>query len=244
MTTKTINSILVLGDSLSRGVVFDQSKGRYCFLKDCFVNKISREIIPHIYNTSKFGADVEYGIALLEKKVSETDADVVMLEFGGNDCDFRWEEIAADPLQNHKPRTPLDVFSLTLRQAVEIIRSMGKTPVLMTLPPLNAPNYFQWFTGGDTHKAEQILRWLGEVGRIYWWHECYSAQILKVGRETGAHVIDVRSDFLETEDYRELMCVDGIHPNEAGHTLIARCVERFIARNAGYLFCRKAPLPV
>ncbi|MOA67209.1 hypothetical protein D3C78_1942860 [compost metagenome] len=43
--------------------------------------------------------------------------------------------------------------------------------------------------------------------------------------------IDIRDDFMKTEDYRKYMCEDGIHPNEQGHELIADYFIRFIKNN-------------
>lgn len=233
---ENIKSILVVGDSLSRGVVFNEAKKRYCFLKDCFVNCMQNLLRPRVYNTAKFGSTVEYGKNMLKAKMEELNPDVVLIEFGGNDCDFHWEEIAKNPSLDHQPKIPLRQFEQALREISKELQDKGKVPVFMNLPPLNAPNYFQWFTGGDEKKGTEILKWLGDVGKIYWWHERYSSTISRVARETGARLVDVRSDFLAEEDYRVYLCRDGIHPNEQGHKLIVNTLIRFIAENARGLF--------
>lgn len=40
--------------------------------------------------------------------------------------------------------------------------------------------------------------------------------------ETGSHIIDVRDSFLAEFHYENLLCADGIHPNEAGHIAMSR----------------------
>lgn len=223
-----VKSILVVGDSLSKGVIFDSIKKRYCFAKDGFVSTMQKLLIPKIYNTAKFGATIAYGETLLVPKMRELEPEVVLIEFGGNDCDFDWEAIAKNPFLDHQPKTGYAEFVRRLTEMVVQVQEFGKTPLLMTLPPLNAPSYFNWFTGGDAEKGASILKWLGDVTRIYWWHERYSCAIERVARQTGANLIDVRSEFLAQEDFREYLCVDGIHPNHEGHHLIAGSIREFI----------------
>lgn len=231
-----IESILVVGDSLSRGVVYNEDKHRYCFLKDSYINLMGEILMPQVYNTAKFGTTVRYGQKVLAEELSKRNPDVVLIEFGGNDCDFDWEEIARHPDDAHDPKTPLREFETRLTQTVQLVRGAGKIPLLMNLPPLNAPDYFAWFTQGDAKKGGEILKWLGDVGKIYWWHERYSATIGRVARRTGTKLIDVRGEFLAEEDFRRYLCVDGIHPNERGHRLIAKAVRDFARRYAEGIF--------
>lgn len=240
MNNKKISSVMVLGDSLSKGVVYDDSKRRYCFLKDCFVNRVRRNLTCEIHNFSKFGTTVAYGEELLKSKLAATSADAVLIEFGGNDCDFDWNQIALTPFAPHEPKTRLEEFSAALERIILTVRQAGKIPLLMTLPPLNAPNYFNWFTGGDKSKQDSILKWLGDVGRIYWWHERYSSAIARAGKRADVQVIDVRGEFLAQEDFREYICIDGIHPNAKGHQIMAAAVQSFIEAHAAWLVAPEA----
>lgn len=219
-----INNILVVGDSLSRGVVYDETRCRYRFLKDCFVSAVAKLIPQKIMNESKFGATIGWGKQILLDKMEQSDADLVLIEFGGNDCDFDWDAIALSPDKDHQPKTLLPEYEETLTWMVRTIRERGKKPALMTLPPLNAPAYFQWFTGGDVDKGREILKWLGDVTTIYWWHERYSSAISRVANKLEVPLVDVRGSFLAQPNYREYICLDGIHPNERGHQLITDAI--------------------
>lgn len=241
MDKKNISSVMVVGDSLSKGVVYDDEKKRYCFLKDSFVNTVSRDITCEIRNCSKFGTTIAYGEDLLKSKLEASEADVVLIEFGGNDCDFNWEQIALAPQNLHQPKTRLEEFTASLERIVGYIQSLGKIPLLMNLPPLNAPDYFNWFTGGDKEKQANILKWLGDVGRIYWWHERYSSAIMRVGKKTSTQIIDVRGEFLAQEDFREFICADGIHPNAKGHKIMAAAIENFVQVHAAWLLPAAVP---
>ena len=108
--TKEINNILVLGDSLSKGVVLDESRLKYYFENDCFVNRVQQSIRPSLLNASKFGSTISHGRQLLERNLQKHRPDVVFVEFGGNDCDYVWDEIAKNPFYDHIPKTPVKRF--------------------------------------------------------------------------------------------------------------------------------------
>lgn len=229
---KDINNILVLGDSLSKGVVLDEKRLKYYFENECFVNRVQQSIKPSLFNASKFGSTVSLGNQILQKNLMKHKPDVVFIEFGGNDCDYAWDEIAKNPFYNHIPNTPLTDFEQILHQMIDTILDAHAVPVLMTLPPLNALNYFKWFTKGDMEKGKNILKWLDDVWRIYWWQERYSSAVKTIAEERKAHCIDIRQAFLKKLDFRKFVCLDGIHPNIPGHELIASEILKYIANKA------------
>ncbi len=230
-----VSRVLVLGDSLTKGVVYSEEKKRYHTSKNGFIAELSKKLKLTVTNASKFGTTLIQGLNAAKSKVEKTDPDVVLIEYGGNDCDFDWEAVAGNPKFNHRPHTELEQFESRLGEFVCEIKDRQKTPVLLNLPPLDAPRYFKWFTGGDEQKGARVLEWLGDVGRIYWGHERYSRAIERVAKLTNTHIIDIRSAFLQEEDFRSYMCIDGIHPNESGQNLIMMTILSYITSNAGYM---------
>ncbi len=99
----------------------------------------------------------------------------------------------------------------------------------MTLPPLDAERYFNWFTRTGLDQRA-ILEWLGDVQFIYRWHESYSSAIWEIGETFGAPVADIRKIFLEQRNYSRFLCKDGIHPNAEGHQLIKAEIIAFARR--------------
>lgn len=227
--------ILLVGDSLSKGVVLDEDKKKYTILKDSFFNLLAQSVNAQMINASRFGSTVLQGQKLLESKMDKHNPDIVVIEFGGNDCDFLWDDIASDPTKDHIPKTPLDVFEKSINQMVDFVQQRDKTAVLTTLPPLYADSYFQWFTNNDREKGLNILKWLKDVWRIYWWHERYSNCLQYISRVRNIACIDVRRAFLKGREFAGLICSDGIHPNRAGHRLIFETVMGYIRENALYL---------
>ncbi|MEI6102106.1 MAG: SGNH/GDSL hydrolase family protein [Eubacteriales bacterium] len=236
---KDIQSIMVIGDSISKGVVYSEDKKRYTFLKEGFIKGISNLLHVPVHNLSRFGSTLLTGMDLLAEKFKEINPDIVLIEFGGNDCDFDWDAIANEPGISHLPQTTLEKFEQTLRGIISFLNEKGKTPVLMNLPPLNDKAYFKWFTHENPERADKILSWLRNSNRIYWWQEQYSCLIEHISKVTSTRLINVRSAFLKTEDYTNYICKDGIHPNEKGQLLIKEVLREYISQNAAYLFSAK-----
>ena len=223
-----IQSVGVWGDSLLKGVVFDDLKGKYETLKNSLAAQCAKLLGLRVDNNSRFGATVTKGCQTLTRALDRgVECDAIVIEYGGNDCDYNWAEVAHDPDGSHTPNTPLDAFKRILRDMITAVRQKGIQPVLMSLPPLDAGRYFDWITRTGLNK-ENILRFLGDIGHIYRHQERYSIAVTNLAMEQRCHYIDVRDAFLAQPDLGRLLCSDGIHPNDNGHRIMR---EAFV----GYL---------
>jgi acyl-CoA thioesterase-1 len=226
---KRINKYLVSGDSISKGVIFDEVKNKYVVLADNYVALLQNRLKGTIYNTAKFGNTLIKGISKLKNDIVKNNPDIVLIEYGGNDCDYDWNEVADHPESIHEPKTDFNQFEKQLKETVQFLKAKQIIPILMTLPPLNADRYLKWVSKNNPLAEMNILKWLGSVTRIYWWQERYSSMIIKVAEETMTRWIDVRGAFLQYPDFNKFLCVDGIHPNQDGHKIIADKIIDFIA---------------
>jgi acyl-CoA thioesterase-1 len=223
--------IMITGDSISKGVIYDESRSKYVLLEDNYVSLMQKKLKGVVRNTARFGNTLIKGMGNLKKDILKEKPDFVLIEYGGNDCDFHWNQIADNPGAEHNPKTDFNVFESMLRETIELLKSQHITPILMNLPPLNAENYFKWVSQNNPVAASNILKWLGSVTKIYWWQERYNSTIVKVAESTKTRIIDVRSAFLEQPDFTKFICVDGIHPNKDGHRLIFNKVLDYIQIN-------------
>lgn len=220
------------GDSVLRGVVFENN--HYSYSKNCFVNLLHYDLQIDIENKGKFGSTISTGEQVVEKNmkaIEDSTSRYIVMEFGGNDCDFNWKEIAEDPEKSHKPKTEIKDFVRIYTEIIEKIKAVGKIPVMLSLPPIDAKKYFNKITEGLN--ADNILKWLeGNVRFITDWHERYNIETFKIALANKIPIIDITSKFLENKNYGEFLCEDGIHPNEQGHMLIASAIkEHMSARN-------------
>ena len=235
MNYKENYNFVAYGDSITKGVVFDNERGRYVVLKDNFINLVQNKVKGAIYNMGKFGNDIIRGKQKLEKDVIKKHPDIVIIEFGGNDCDFDWEAVAKDPKGIHEPKTDLNLFENTLNDFIDYFRKLNITPVLMNLPPLEPERYFKWICKQDPVAEKNVLSWLGTINKIYTWQEQYSDKVVQVAKKCGTEFIDIRTAFLKEKDIGKYICIDGIHPNNFGHKLIAESIMEYLNLNYKFL---------
>jgi lysophospholipase L1-like esterase len=223
--------IIVCGDSISAGIVFDEQNNKYIKSKEGFVTLLQNSLNCAITNISRFGNTLATAMPRLKRDMEKEKPDVVLIELGGNDCDFKWDQIAENPQADWQPATNIDSFQNNLSTLVGDLRKENIAPVLMTLPPLDPDRYFKWVSKSNEETGASILEWLGSISKIYWWQERYNAAVLKVIEGTNAAWIDLRSAFLSMPDFRNYLCKDGIHPNKEGHELISRAISNFLREN-------------
>lgn len=218
--------ITAFGDSIMRGVVLDMAAAqpRYTLLDENFSSRCSSILGLKIMNHGRYGNTTSHGLRELERRKEQiAGSDFCVLEFGGNDCDHRWQEIACNPEGEHRPITPLNHFAAQYHELVAGIRRLGSLPVMLSLPPIISDRYFESFSRTMSNvERNNVLGWLnGCVENITRWHEMYNLELFKLSALLRTPIIDITTPFLAQRSYRDLFCEDGIHPNAAGHRLIA-----------------------
>lgn len=219
-------NICILGDSIAKGVLYDAGLDKYVTGKEGFADRL-RISGMEVENFAVFGCTVAKGIKLCQRHESKiASADAVLLEFGGNDCDFHWNEIGADPGGEHLPACPVDEYVANYMVLIERVRALGAKPVVLNLPPIHSVRYYERFCRDmDEKSRENVLRWLNDdVEYIHNWHRGYNDRIPQMASELKANFIDIRSDF--GESYGDYLCADGIHPNPLGQELIYKSLCR------------------
>lgn len=218
---------VIFGDSVAKGVIINEIDNRYSVADKTFAEICSKVLDMELMNYSRFGSTINVGNKIVNRHINQIKgSDYTFLEYGGNDCDYKWAEIAKAPKENHKPNTPLSEFSRIYSELIKEVRAQGSKPVLLTLPPLDSERYFNYFSKDFSEEGKyNILRWLGgKYETINSWHELYNLEIFKLGIKHQVKVIDITTAFLEKLCFSDYLCNDGIHPNEAGQELIAQSI--------------------
>ena len=222
----TIKKVRIYGDSVMKGTVIDRAY-RYHGLMEEYLTRFRERFGIEAENRSRFGITVDKGYSLLKKDLDQgVSCDYALVEFGGNDCNFKWNEISVLPDSEHAPITELAHFKSTYRSMIGDLRQAGIQPIMMTLPPIDAERYLA-FLGRNGNDPARILQWLGDVQSIYRFHEAYSNALLHLAKELDCPIVDVRSYFLAQPRFRDLICIDGIHPSESGYRLVCQAFMDF-----------------
>ena len=213
-----MGSITLYGDSVLRGVTL--AEGKY-ILDSSSQEEFTRERGISVRNLCRFGATVEKGLGLIRRDLSLHGAPegLAILEYGGNDSDFAWAEVAAEPWAEHQCKTPMGLFRRLYGEAVQLLRQAGARPVAAIPIPVDPERYLRWICR-DGLSRERILEWLGDVTAIYRWEEWYALAVRDVAESMDVPVIDLRQAFLARRRMDGLLCEDGIHPTAEGRKLI------------------------
>jgi lysophospholipase L1-like esterase len=220
-----MENIFILGDSISKGILFDNIKEKYTLYNDSFLNKLYRLYPQYVQSKTKFGATIQHAYKYLNEKLNILQSDYIVMEYGGNDCDFHWDAIANNPYEEHKPKTPLNEYSAIMEEIINKVISCGKKVILSTLPPIDSKKYFNFLTQNDEIKGDKILIWLKNIDNISRWQESYNNIIWKNAMKYNCLILDIRTPFLQSMNCSEYLCDDGIHPNEQGHNLIYNTIR-------------------
>lgn len=227
MVLNMIKRVEVWGDSVLKGIIYDENRHKYKRLEQNTTLDKMAELGLDVKNNTKFGLTAPKARNLMMNELGKgAEAEMAILEFGGNDCDFNWAEVSERPLDEHQPHTTLEDFKKCITDMVQSLRNHGITPVLMNLPPIHSEKYFAWISRNLNPQA--ILQWLGDKELIYRHHECYSLTVMNLAKNLSCDIIDVRQPFLLKRDYYHYLCEDGIHPNERGHEIMNLAVSEYL----------------
>jgi len=227
-------NIGLFGDSILKGIQINPENKKYYVNNNIDVEILSKEYSIQIKNYSSFGCTVTKGSDLLNKRLEKNiGCDAIVMDYGGNDCDYNWKAISENPECDHFPNTPMKLFTETYYGIIDTLKKKGVLPILTTLPPLEPQRFFEWFCR-DLNK-KNILKWLGEINNIYCHQESYSRAIEKIALKTQVPLVDLRGAFLTFGNIDALLCEDGTHPNTSGQKVITSSFYNF----AGKVFGKK-----
>ena len=216
-----MNEIVLFGDSAAQGIVLDEN-GQYKVSRSGCVRLLKRKGYP-IRNYAVHGYTVLKGLESFRSLALEPGS-VCLIEFGGNDCDLDWDAVSAHPEVFHDGKVPIASFRIQLSRFAAEARTRNLTPVFVTPLPIMSDRFYRWVC--KNRNAENILHYLrDDVESISRWQERYAIAVREIAAAEGCPLVDVRNFMLNQLDYPLLMCEDGIHPNEAGHAVLAELID-------------------
>ena len=215
----SVKKLAALGDSIIKGVLFTKEEnghGHYSLSDHNIVDHVADNLHCEVVNLGKMGCTIEVGERILDRHIDTLDGTkYILMCYGGNDSDYDWKAIAADPESAHTPKTPVRIFEKTYLRVINKVRDMGYTPLIMSLPPIDAQRYFDFFTRTfDEEQRKNVLKWLkGSVDTIWAGHELYNDAVKRVSALTDTQLIDITTPLGNGASY---LCADGIHVSVYG----------------------------
>lgn len=241
-----VTSIIAWGDSILKGVVSGGDSKRFDITEKDSLSQACAALGIELVNKSVFGSWMTKTRRTQDRSLRNgASAQIGIIESGTNDCDYDWTAVNQNPDADHLQRCPLDEFKALMKEAVEVSRQNKITPVIMIPNPLvpewwfknicigNDENAIRKFVerkyGLQEQNASQDPNWAAAL-RLYQNQELFSLKVAAIARALGVQIVDIRSEFLAHPNYKTLMCLDGVHPNQAGYDFMAEIWKREIPR--------------
>lgn len=228
-----IERVEFFGDSIVRGALWADGRFR---LRPGNGYPALADMGLAVRNNAMIGSTIVKGAKVVERRLPALDEKtLVIMGFGGNDCNFDWQAVSEAPDADHLPVVLLQSFRERYARAIAKVQTTGAQVALLSLVPLDADKFFANISAGRDSGA--ILKWLGDKAILYRWHENYSRTVERLAAAMDCALIDVRDGFLTRHDFSGLIGADGIHPTEAGYAII----DDIIAGEVADLIALPAP---
>ncbi|MDQ0190361.1 SGNH/GDSL hydrolase family protein [Alicyclobacillus cycloheptanicus] len=215
--------VVCAGDSLTRGVSY--IRGRLRIVRETYPSLLQSLLEAYegidVVNSGAFNDNSDSLLQRLDKDVLSQQPDVVLIEIGANDADFRWQEVSEAPDEEHVPNVPIERYLKNMGHIVQAVQRIGARPIVLTLLPLDPVRYYQRLS---TRFGKQISHWIARCGGIEYWHNRYDKALRKCLEELRVDQIDVRAEDEAVEFWRTMLSDDGIHLTAAGYQHLSRTV--------------------
>jgi lysophospholipase L1-like esterase len=208
-------TIVAFGDSTTA------SRGELKVYPDLFRKELpERGMSVRVVNAGVGGNHTEHARARVEKDVLSHNPDIVVIQFGINDAAV---DVWKDPPAT-EPRVPLAKFGLNLRHLIKVATEGGAKVVLMTPNPLRWTPKMRELYGRPPYMPNEADGFNTKLAE-------YAESVRQIAKSEGLPLIDVYRSFekfgMSDGQRVDDLLLDGIHPNERGHRLVA---DQLIAR--------------
>ena len=146
-----MKKLMIFGDSIIKGVTYSGQSYHLC--QDHDFDTIAAQGVT-VENYARMGATIDAGLKQIDRRLAPCAEDTTVLFcFGGNDCDYDWKAISADPDGEHLPHTPSERFIDGYCTAIRKARQAGARVAMTSLPPLEQSRYFSFITKGSAPRT-------------------------------------------------------------------------------------------
>lgn len=227
--------IVVFGDSVAKGIITEN--GTIKSAPKSAVEWIEDKLGISIDNRSYYGQTIK---RLMDKGIVERYIEsvpeneknrIAIISLGGNDSDYDWKEVEKNPLFAHPSKTTYEEFIQCYDQLIHQLRKHGFKVILCTLFPIISKRFYDHVISQIADPKAIMEFFGGDVETIGRHQEAFNLAVMKVAEENHCPILDGRTSFLRLRSYPELVCTDGIHPNEKGYQVLSEVLLGEISRN-------------
>lgn len=183
----------------------------------------ARGIDVEMINAGISNTTSRQAVERLDSDVRRFDPDYVIIQFGINDS---WIDAS---LGRTQPRLTLDEYEGNLKTIIATLRADGARPILMTANPMRWSALY-----GDELRDPALGFDFDDPRGINRLLDLYSQRVREIARKEKVPLVDVSQRFeaydrVPGQSIRDILIPnDDIHPNDAGHALIAEWLTQVL----------------
>jgi lysophospholipase L1-like esterase len=219
--SKAAIRIIALGDSTTEAGWVGNAKSVYPERLEAALD--ARGIDVEMINAGISNTTSQQAVERLDSDVRRFAPDYVIIQFGINDS---WIDAS---LGRTKPRLTLDEYEGYLKTIIETVRADGAKPILMTANPMRWSELY-----GNELKDPALGFDFDDPRGINRLLDIYSERVREIAREEKVPLVDVSKRFeaydrIPGQSISDILLPnDDIHPNDAGHAMIAEWLTEIL----------------
>ena len=217
---KQNKSVTVIGDSLLKGIIFNENKNVYNVLKDNCISLLKEEEKLNINDYSMCGLNVENLNKYFNLVLKQTNDQIIILEIGT-------DSFEQDLLTNEfKPLYSVKKYKKVLKKIIRTSTKDAREIVLTTIPYISNQKFYE-FNMNKTFLTKQM-----DVLEINNYIEKINNVIKQLSSKYNIFVIDLNKGINSFDT--ELYSVDGKYLSVKGHKTLKDIFVESIKKSSIY----------
>jgi len=152
--------------------------------------------------------------------------DFVIIECGGNDCDYDWKTLVESEGKVIRHRRSLEQFKKDYENLIRFFHGM-RIPVIAAITPhISTPKYLLHLQNVD-ERIKNLGEFLPTVKQMRMEYKTYEDQMYAIAKQYKCDIIELQEYFEPLERPEEFFSSDGMHPNEKGYALIGNSFKKY-----------------
>lgn len=219
----------VFGDSMMRGVMPDET-GSYHASELIGFPEIAEKCEIEIINYAMPTFTTERVLGWAQSTMARIDKpDAVIIECGGNDCDYDWKIFTESAGTELKHRRDLEHFSNDYEELISFFENMN-VPVIAAMTPHIATGKYLSHLKEVSADIQKYSNSLPSVKLMKMAYNEYEKRMYEIANRHNCDIIVLQNKFDQVADSEDYFSADGMHPNERGYQLIGQSFLEFFSK--------------
>lgn len=218
---KQIKSVSVIGDSLLKGIIYNENKNIYNVLENNCISLLEEESNLNINNYSICGLNIDNLNKYFKLVLNKSKDEIIILEIGS-------DSFEQDLLTNDfKPLYTIGKFNRILKKIIKATKKGNRNIVLTTIPYISNSKFYRFVSGKKGVRNQkgilEINNFIEEINNL----------IKKLSRKYNVLLIDLNRGINSYDE--DLYSIDGKYLSSKGHKILKNIFMENFNKSSIYL---------